>query len=99
MQPVLDGLSLLPLLPIRITAASLIHGNFEGTAQKKAYALVGAAAVAAAVGPNTDARHVALQVALLVPILAGLIGLLNSFGMMRLPDPASSSAVEGMSLG
>jgi MFS family permease len=30
---------------------SLIHGNFEGTAQKKAYALVGAAAaIAAAVG-------------------------------------------------
>ncbi|HEV2920167.1 MAG TPA: MFS transporter, partial [Actinomycetota bacterium] len=31
---------------------SLIHGNFEGVAQKKAYALVGAAAaIAAAVGP------------------------------------------------
>ena len=31
---------------------SLIHGNFEGAAQKKAYALVGAAAaIAAAVGP------------------------------------------------
>ena len=31
---------------------SLIHGNFEGTAQKKVYALVGAAAaIAAAVGP------------------------------------------------
>ena len=31
---------------------SLIHGNFEGAAQTKAYALVGAAAaIAAAVGP------------------------------------------------
>ena len=31
---------------------SLIHGNFEGAAQKKVYALVGAAAaIAAAVGP------------------------------------------------
>ena len=31
---------------------SLIHGNFEGAAQRKAYALVGAAAaIAAAVGP------------------------------------------------
>ena len=31
---------------------SLIHGNFTGTAQKQAYALVGAsAAIAAAVGP------------------------------------------------
>ncbi|MGB3438381.1 MAG: MFS transporter [Actinophytocola sp.] len=39
---------------------------------------------------NTEARPVALQVALLVPILAGLIGLFNSFRMMRLPDPAPS---------
>jgi MFS family permease len=31
---------------------SLIHGNFDGAAQRKAYALVGAAAaIAAAVGP------------------------------------------------
>jgi MFS family permease len=35
---------------------------------------------------NTDATHVALQVALLVPIIAGLIGLINSFRMVRLPD-------------
>ncbi|MFC9550077.1 MFS transporter [Rhodococcus sp. NPDC056960] len=37
---------------------------------------------------NTDARPLALQVALLVPILAGLLGLLNSFRMMRIPDEA-----------
>jgi EmrB/QacA subfamily drug resistance transporter len=47
---------------------------------------------------NTDARHVALQVALLVPLLAGLLGLFNSFRMARLPArpeplPAPSSAV------
>ncbi len=48
---------------------------------------------------NTDARHTALQVALLVPIIAGLIGLFNSFRMMRLPDPKPSSAVDGMALG
>jgi EmrB/QacA subfamily drug resistance transporter len=48
---------------------------------------------------NTDARHRALQVALLVPILAGLVGLLNSFRMMRLPDPKPSAAVEGVVLG
>jgi hypothetical protein len=48
---------------------------------------------------NTDARHDALQVALLIPILAGLIGLFNSFRMMRLPDPAPASSVEGMALG
>ena len=43
--------------------------------------------------------HRALQVALLVPILAGLVGLFNSFRMMRLPDPKPSSAVEGVVLG
>ena len=48
---------------------------------------------------NTEARQIALQVALLVPILAGLLGLFNSFRMMRLPDPTPSSAVEGMALG
>jgi hypothetical protein len=38
-------------------------------------------------------------VALLIPILAGLIGLFNSFRMMRLPDPTPSSDVEGLALG
>jgi MFS family permease len=47
---------------------------------------------------NTEARPISLQVALLIPILAGLIGLFNSFRMMRLPDPKSSGA-EGMPLG
>jgi EmrB/QacA subfamily drug resistance transporter len=48
---------------------------------------------------NTDARPLALQVALLIPILAGLAGLVNSFRMVRLPDPESSGSVEGMALG
>jgi hypothetical protein len=48
---------------------------------------------------NTDARPIGLQVALLIPILAGLVGIFNSFRMMRLPDPVSSSSVEGMALG
>ena len=43
---------------------------------------------------NTEARPKALQVALLVPILAGLLGLLNGFLMMRQPDPAPSAAGE-----
>jgi Major Facilitator Superfamily len=41
---------------------------------------------------NTDARPLALQVALLIPLLAGLIGLFNSFRMMRLPEPKPSGA-------
>ncbi|MEU8225589.1 MFS transporter [Kribbella sp. NPDC048915] len=36
---------------------------------------------------NTTARPLALQVALGIPILAGLAGLLNSFRMARVPDP------------
>jgi EmrB/QacA subfamily drug resistance transporter len=47
---------------------------------------------------NTDARPLALQVALLIPLLAALIGLVNSFRMMRLPDPAPSETAERMAL-
>jgi EmrB/QacA subfamily drug resistance transporter len=43
---------------------------------------------------NTDARPLALQVALLVPILAGALGLLNGLQMLRRPDPAPSEAAE-----
>ena len=46
---VVGGIGASLLLP---AMQSLIHGNFEGAAQRKAYALVGAAAaIAAAVGP------------------------------------------------
>src|SRR5215831_7979233 len=46
---IIGGLGASLLLP---SMQSLIHGNFEGAAQRKAYALVGAAAaIAAAVGP------------------------------------------------
>jgi len=38
---------------------------------------------------NTDARPIALQVALGIPILAGLAGLVNSFRMVRLKDSVS----------
>jgi MFS family permease len=48
---------------------------------------------------NTRARHIALQIALLIPIIAGLLGLLNSFRMMRLPEPVPSPAVEAVALG
>jgi LPXTG-motif cell wall-anchored protein len=48
---------------------------------------------------NTETRPLALQVALLVPILAGLVGLFNSFRMAPLPDPEASGSVEGMVLG
>jgi hypothetical protein len=47
---------------------------------------------------NEEARPRALQVALLVPIIAGLIGLFNSFRMLRLRDPTPSAAAEQMAL-
>jgi hypothetical protein len=48
---------------------------------------------------NHDARNRSLQVALLVPLLAGLGGLVNSFRMVRLPDIKPAAPLEGMDLG
>ena len=48
---------------------------------------------------NNDARNLALQVALLVPLLAGLLGFGNSFRMLRLPDQQPKSALDGMDFG
>jgi len=43
---------------------------------------------------NTDARHLSLQVALLVPLIAAAVGFVVSLGMRRQPDPVASSAAE-----
>ena len=48
---------------------------------------------------NTDSTNLALQVALLIPILAGVLGLMNSARMMRLPDIEPSASVEAAALG
>ena len=48
---------------------------------------------------NTETRPIALQVALLVPLIAAILGLINSFRMMRIPEPKPSGAAEGMALG
>jgi hypothetical protein len=48
---------------------------------------------------NTEARPRTLQVALLIPILAGLVCFANSFRMMRLPDPPSSDPAAETALG
>jgi len=47
---------------------------------------------------NTHARDVSLQIALLVSVLASLIGLINSFRMMRLPEIAPATSAEGVDL-
>jgi hypothetical protein len=48
---------------------------------------------------NTEARPKALQFALLVPLIAALLGLLQGFRMTRLRDPEPSAAAEGMLVG
>jgi MFS family permease len=48
---------------------------------------------------NTEARPISLQVALLVPLLAGVLGLIVSMVMVRLPDIAPSASVEGLAFG
>lgn len=48
---------------------------------------------------NAEARERSLQIALLVPVLASLLGLVNSFRMMRLPDIEPASSIEGHTLG
>jgi EmrB/QacA subfamily drug resistance transporter len=48
---------------------------------------------------NKEARDRSLQVALLVPVLASLLALLNAFRMRRLSDPTPASSIEGVALG
>jgi EmrB/QacA subfamily drug resistance transporter len=45
---------------------------------------------------NTKARPRALQIALLIPLLAALLGLFVAFRMTRLRDPEPSAAAEGV---
>ena len=75
---VIGGLGASLLLP---AMQSLIHGNFEGAAQKKAYALVGAAAaIAAAVGPLLGGfitTYLSWRIAFLLEDVIILIVLLN----------------------
>jgi MFS family permease len=47
---------------------------------------------------NDDARALSLQVAMLIPVLACLLGLINAFRMVRLPDIEASSSFEGLDL-
>jgi EmrB/QacA subfamily drug resistance transporter len=51
-----------------------------------------AAAKAEIIRINKDARPVALQFALLVPLVAAILGLIACFPMVRLPDPVPSDA-------
>jgi hypothetical protein len=48
---------------------------------------------------NTRARPIALQIAPAIPLIAGLLGLLNGFRMTRLADPKPSGAGESLLVG
>jgi MFS family permease len=48
---------------------------------------------------NEEARPVALQIALLVPLVAALLGLVAGYRMTRLPDPEPSAAAETLLAG
>ncbi|MFZ2015127.1 MAG: MFS transporter [Nocardioides sp.] len=58
-----------------------------------------AAVEAEVVRINNDARNLSLQIALLVPLLAGGLGFVNSLRMVRLPDIKPSAAAEQAGLG
>jgi hypothetical protein len=47
---------------------------------------------------NTHARNISLQIALSIPVLASLLGLLNAFRMLRLPDIEPLADIEGVGL-
>ena len=78
---------------------SLIHGNFQGAAQKKAYALVGAAAaIAAAVGPLLGGfltTFLSWRVGFLLEVVVIAVVLANlklDQGRARTPARASSTS-------
>jgi MFS family permease len=54
---------------------------------------------AAVLAINSDARDRSLQVALLVPLVAALLGVGTSFRMLRLPDIEPAADLEGMDFG
>jgi MFS family permease len=87
---IIGGLGASLLLP---AMQSLIHGNFTGTAQKKTYALVGAAAaIAAAVGPLIGGfitTFLSYRVAFLLEFLVIVIVLIGSKLVQDVPYTGS----------
>src|SRR5262249_48094692 len=87
---VVGGLGASLLLP---AMQSLIHGNFEGAAQKKAYALVGAsAAIAAAVGPLLGGfvtTYLSWRVGFLLEVAVIAVGLSGIKLVHDVPYPGS----------
>src|SRR5207237_7912532 len=96
---IVGGLGASVLLP---AMQALIHGNFTGAAQKKAYALVGAAAaIAAAVGPLLGGfvtTYLSWRVGVGLEVLI-IVALLTPVGLARGgPHPAVPPAHAGVSV-
>src|SRR6187397_819551 len=89
---IIGGLGASLLLP---SMQSLIHGNFEGPMQRRAYALVGAAAaIAAAVGPLLGGfitTYLSWRIAFLLEDLVILVVLLNIKLVRDVPYTGSRS--------
>jgi MFS family permease len=83
---IIGGLGASLLLP---AMQALIHGNFEGAAQKKTYALVGAAsAVAAAIGPLIGGfitAYLSYRVAFLLEFIVVIVVLIGSKRIRDVP--------------
>jgi len=84
------------------TISTALEQNAEVVSDTQLTAVIAAeppAVQAEILAINDKARALSLQIAMLVPVLACLLGLLNAFRMVKLPDIEPSSSLEGLSLG
>ena len=84
------------------TISTALEDNAEIVSDTQLTALIAAeppAVQADIIAINDQARARSLQVAMLVPVLACLLGLINAFRMVKLPDIEPSASLEGLSLG
>jgi EmrB/QacA subfamily drug resistance transporter len=84
------------------TISTALEDNAELVSDTQLTALIAAeppAVQADIIAINDQARARSLQVAMLVPVLACLLGLINAFRMVKLPDIEPSASLEGLSLG
>lgn len=91
----------LPACSTRVCAvkAPSTSGGVETTGNRRLSAVAGGVLLATMSLAFTNMTNATLQVALLISILAGLLGLFDALRVMRLPDVAPSAAVGGAALG
>jgi MFS family permease len=96
-----ENSTVIPAAQQQQIAASLEHGAEVMSNTQLDQQITGqpAAVEAEVLAINERARNRSLQIALLVPLLAGLLGFANSFRMLRLPDRKPSSSLDGLDFG